>query len=95
MEVGSVNRRFSDKEDLANALSHFAGAILSVAALILMVVYSSLRGNVWHIVSSIVFGLSMVILYTSSSIAHWLKEGNLKDAFFTRDQIALNGDLHS
>jgi hemolysin III len=89
MEVGSVNRRFSDKEDLANALSHFAGAILSVAALILMVVYSSLRGNVWHIVSSIVFGLSMVILYTSSSIAHWLKEGNLKDAFFTLDQIAI------
>jgi hemolysin III len=89
MEAGSLKRRFSDKEDFANALSHFAGAILSVAALILMVVYSSVRGNVWHIVSSTVFGLSMIILYTSSTVAHWLKEGKLKDAFFTLDQIAI------
>lgn len=81
--------RFSDKEDLANAISHFAGAILSVAALVLMVVYSSLRGNAWHIVSSAVFGFSMIFLYTSSSVAHWLPSGKTKDAFFTLDQIAI------
>jgi hemolysin III len=81
--------RFTDKEDLANALSHSAGAILSVAALVLMVVCSSLRGNVWHIVSSAVFGFSMVFLYTSSAIAHWLPAGKQKDAFFTLDQVAI------
>ena len=89
MEVTTSKGRFSEKEDIANALSHFAGAILSVAALALMVVYSSLRGNVWHIVSSAVFGLSMIFLYTSSSVAHWLKEGKRKDTFFTLDQIAI------
>jgi len=81
--------RFSDEEDLANALSHSAGAILSVAALVLMVVCSSLRGNVWHIVSSAVFGFSMVFLYTSSAIAHWLPAGKQKDTFFTLDQVAI------
>ena len=89
MEVTTSKGRFSEKEDIANALSHFAGAILSVAALVLMVVFSSLRGNVWHIVSSAVFGLSMIFLYTSSSVAHWLKEGKRKDTFFTLDQIAI------
>ena len=89
MEVTTSKGRFSEKEDIANALSHFAGAILSVAALALMVIYSSLRGNVWHIVSSAVFGLSMIFLYTSSSVAHWLKEGKRKDTFFTLDQIAI------
>ncbi len=89
MESVTEKRRFSESEDIANALSHFAGAVLSVGALILMVVWSSLRGNGWYILSSAVFGLSMVILYTSSATAHWLKEGNLKNIFFTLDQIAI------
>lgn len=89
MEITALNERFSNKEDLANALSHFAGAILSVAALVLMVVYSALQGNVWHLISSTVFGFSMVFLYTSSSIAHWLPAGKRKDVFFTLDQIAI------
>jgi hemolysin III len=89
MEVGKLEPRFTDKEDLANALSHSAGAILSLAALVLMVIYTSVRGNVWYIFSSAVFGISMVSLYSSSAIAHWLKEGKLKDAFFTLDQITI------
>jgi hemolysin III len=89
MEVITLKRRFSDKEDLANALSHFLGAVLSVAALVLMVVFSSLRGNAWHIASSAVFGFSMIFLYTSSAVAHWLPEGKHKDAFFTLDQLAI------
>jgi hemolysin III len=89
VEITEKKERFSDKEDMANALSHFAGAILSVAALILMVVYSSQRGNVWHIISSAVFGFSMIFLYASSSIAHWLPAGKRKDVFFTLDQIAI------
>jgi hemolysin III len=89
MTESTMPARFSDKEDLANAISHTAGAILSVAGLVLMVAYSYLRGNAWHIVSSVVFGLSMVFLYTSSAIAHWLPAGKRKDTFFTLDQIAI------
>jgi hemolysin III len=89
MTESTPKARFSDKEDLANAISHSAGAILSVAGMVLMVVYSSLRGNAWHIVSSAVFGFSMIFLYTSSAIAHWLPAGRKKDAFFTLDQIAI------
>jgi hemolysin III len=89
MVTESALGRFSDKEDLANAISHTVGAFLSLAALVLMVVYSSLRGNVWHIISSLVFGLSMIFLYSSSAIAHWLPAGKRKDTFFTLDQIAI------
>ncbi|MDO9580853.1 MAG: hemolysin III family protein, partial [Bacteroidales bacterium] len=81
--------RFSEGEELANAISHLIGAFLAVAALVLMVVYSTLRGNGWHIVSSAVFGTSMIVLYFSSSMAHWLPSGKRKDAFFTLDQIAI------
>jgi hemolysin III len=81
--------RFSDKEDQANAISHFAGALLSVAALVVMTVYSVIRGNAIHIISSAVFGFSMIFLYSSSAIAHWLPAGKKKDAFFTLDQVAI------
>jgi len=84
----TVNR-FSKGEELANALSHLVGALLSVAALVLMVVFSAIRGNAWHIVSGAIFGSSMVVLYLSSTITHWLPLGKLKDSFFTIDQISI------
>jgi hemolysin III len=89
MEMSVSDKRFSNREDLANALSHLTGALLSVAALVLMVVLSFQRGSFLHMVCSVVFGFSMIFLYTSSSVAHWLPEGKLKDSFFTLDQIAI------
>jgi hemolysin III len=82
-------RRFSAREDLANALSHLGGTLLSIAGLTLMVVFSAIRGNAWHIVSTSVFGTSLVILYLSSTIAHWLPEGSAKDRFFVVDQVSI------
>jgi len=88
--TATVNaKRFSEGEELANAISHLIGAFLSVAALVIMVVFSAIRGNAWHIVSSAIFGASMIVLYMSSSLAHWLPSGKKKDAFFTMDQIAI------
>jgi hemolysin III len=82
-------RRFTAREDLANALSHLGGTLLSIAGLTLMVVFSSIRGNAWYIVSTSVFGASLVILYLSSTIAHWLPEGSAKDRFFVIDQVSI------
>jgi hemolysin III len=82
-------KRFNDKEDLANAISHLCGTLLSVAGLVLMVVFSAVRGNAWYIVSSSVFGTTLVLLYLSSTIAHWLPEGKTKDRFFVFDQASI------
>jgi hemolysin III len=82
-------KRFTVNEDLANALSHLGGTFLSVAGLVLMVVFSALRGSAWHIVSSSVFGAALIMLYLSSTIAHWLPEGRHKDRFFVIDQAAI------
>lgn len=87
-EISTV-KRFNDREDLANAISHLFGTLLSVAALVLMVVFSALRGNAWHIVSSSVFGTTLILLYLSSTIAHWLPAGSFKERFFVFDQAAI------
>jgi hemolysin III len=81
--------RFSDSEEMANALSHLAGTLLSLAALVLMVVFSAIRGDALYIISSSVFGIALLLLYLSSTIAHWLPSGNFKDRFFILDQAAI------
>lgn len=83
------NSRYSKNEELANMLSHLAGTALSIVALILLIIKSSATGNGWHVVSSAVFGSTMIILYFSSSMTHGLKAGPAKEFFFTLDQIAI------
>jgi hemolysin III len=83
------NIKFTHREELANAISHFSGALLSVAALILMVHYSVLNGNGWHVVSTSIFGATMIVLYLSSTMTHILPMGKAKDLFFNLDRIAI------
>ncbi|HER08666.1 MAG TPA: hemolysin III family protein [Bacteroides sp.] len=83
------NRKFSKGEELANAISHFAGALLAVAGLVLMVYYSSTRGNPVHVVTTSIFGISMIALYLSSTLTHFLPVGKTKDFFFNFDMIAI------
>lgn len=83
------NVKFSRNEELANAISHFSGALLAVVALVLMVHQSLVHGNAWHIVSTSVFGVSMIILYFSSTMTHILPMGRTKDFFFNFDRIAI------
>ncbi|MBN1387821.1 MAG: hemolysin III family protein [Bacteroidales bacterium] len=81
--------RFTKQEETANWLSHFTGAILASAGLTLMIVASALKGNAWHVVSTTIFGSTMVMLYFSSAVAHGLPAGKLKQIFFVIDQAAI------
>lgn len=81
--------KFTRGEETANAISHLVGALLGVAALVLMVVFSARVGTAWHIVSTAIFGATLVILYLSSMLTHWLPAGRTKEFFFTVDQIAI------
>ncbi|MES2486718.1 MAG: hemolysin III family protein [Bacteroidota bacterium] len=57
-------------EEFWNTLTHGTGAILSVVALVLLVAYSAIYGTAMHVAVSIVFGTSLVLLYTASTIYH-------------------------
>jgi hemolysin III len=83
------NIKFSRGEELANAISHFLGALLAVVGLVLMVHFSIVNGNGWHVVSTSIFGSSMIVLYISSTMTHILPMGRAKDRFFNFDRIAI------
>jgi hemolysin III len=80
---------FSKKEEIANAAIHGIGAVLSVVALILLVVFSSLEGTALHMVSFIIYGVTMLLLYLSSTLVHSFPEGKIKDLFEIFDHSAI------
>ncbi|WP_059103993.1 PAQR family membrane homeostasis protein TrhA [Shouchella shacheensis] len=80
---------FTKTEELANAITHGIGALLSIAALTLLIVYSSLYGSAWHVVSFTIYGVTMLFLYFSSTMVHSLPPGKAKDFFEILDHSAI------
>ena len=59
-------------EEIFNMVTHIVGGALGIAALVLCVVFSALRGNAYGVVGGALFGATMVLLYAMSSIYHGL-----------------------
>jgi len=89
MSAETERSKFSTAEELANAISHFLGFLLSIVALVLMVHKSIRFGDNVHIITSAVFGTSMIALYLSSSLTHILRQGRAKNFFFSMDKITV------
>jgi hemolysin III len=84
------NTRFTKGEELANSISHGVGAIFAIVALVLMAVSSARYGTAWHIVSYVIYGSFLVLLFLSSTLNHSLRFGTKgKDFFHNFDQIAI------
>lgn len=56
-----------------SGLTHLAGAVLSAVGLVILVLQAARRGTVWHVTSFAIFGASLVLLYTASSLYHLLR----------------------
>ncbi len=80
---------FTRKEEVVNAFTHGLGALLSIAGLVILIIFSSIHGTVWHVVSVTVYGVTMLIMYLSSTIVHALKDGRAKDIFLFIDHSSI------
>jgi hemolysin III len=80
---------FTKGEEIANSITHGIGGLLSIAALVLLIVFSSLYGNAWHVVSFTIFGVTMVLLYTASTLVHSFPKGKVKDFFEILDHSSI------
>ena len=59
-------------EEIFNMVSHIVGGALGVAVLVLCVIKSALKGDAFGVVAGAIYGGSMVLLYTVSSVYHGL-----------------------
>ena len=55
-----------------SGLTHLLGAALSAVGLVLLIYYAVSVGTIWHIVSFAIFGGSLILLYTASTLYHLL-----------------------
>ncbi len=78
--------QYSHAEEIANAISHGIGAFMSVAALTMMIMIAD---DGWKLGSAIVYGLSLVILFTSSTLYHSFQSPKVKRVFKTLDHCAI------
>lgn len=82
-------RTLSLSEEIFNSITHGIGTLLSIAALVLLVIYASTKGTAWHIVSFSIFGATMVLLYLSSTLYHSFTKEKIKNLFVRFDHAAI------
>lgn len=64
---------YTKGEEIMNMVTHIVGGAMGVVAVTLCVIMAALHSNVYGVVSGAIFGATMIILYTMSSIYHGLK----------------------
>jgi hemolysin III len=89
MSNTKTKRTYSTKEEIANAITHGIGALLAIAALVILVVFAAIKGNVWHVVSFSVYGSTLVLLYFASTLYHSLTNLRAKGVFHKFDHISI------
>ncbi len=89
MKGSFAHTEFSRGEEIAHAITHGIGALLSIAALVILVVLAATRGDARLVVGMSVFGSSMVLLYTASTLYHALTPPRAKKFFELMDHGAI------
>lgn len=80
---------YTKGEECFNMVSHIVGGAIGVAALVLCIVRAAIHRNGWGIAGGIIYGVSMIVLYTMSSVYHGLKDGRGKRVLQVLDHCTI------
>lgn len=78
-------KKYTLGEEIFNSVTHGVGAGLSIAGTVVLIVFSAIYGNAWAVVSSSIYGASLIILYTMSTLYHSLTNEKAKKFFQIMD----------
>jgi len=76
-------------EEIANSVIHGVGIALSLAALIILTVFATLTRDPWKITASIIYGLTLVLEYTASTLYHSIPQPTAKHVFKVLDHAGI------
>ena len=76
-------------EEIVNAISHGLAALLSVAGLTLLVAFAWLQGDMVKVTSFSIYGTSLVLLFSASTLYHALLHEKAKKVFKLLDHCAI------
>ena len=76
-----LSPRQSLGEEIANSITHGTGVGLSIAALVILVVFAAKRSDVWKVVSFSIYGATLISMYLCSTLYHAFRNPKLKRFF--------------
>ena len=80
---------YTKGEEIFNMVSHIVGGAIGIAALVLCIIVSAIHRNGYGLAGSIVYGISMIVLYTMSSVYHGLRAGTAKRVMQVLDHCTI------
>jgi hemolysin III len=89
VHMKSGSNTYSVSEEIANSITHGVGIVLAIAALGILNAFAGIYGNAWHIVSVSVFGTTMILLYTASTLYHGIQQPRAKSILQVLDHSAI------
>jgi hemolysin III len=89
IDIKKLGKQYSVAEEVANALTHGFGALLSVIGLVVLVTLASLYGDTWQIVAVSIYGTTLILLYLTSTLYHSLRGPSFKAWFKRLDHSAI------
>ena len=80
---------YSRGEEIMNMVTHIVGGAIGIVALTLCVIFAALHDNVYGVVSSAIYGSTMITMFTISSVYHGLKPGMSKKVMQVIDHCTI------
>lgn len=84
-----MQRAYTIKEEIISSAVHGVGIVFGIAALTILTALAARYGNAWSIVSSAIFGVSMILLYLASTLYHAITNETAKRSLKKFDHIAI------
>ncbi len=81
LEMEKAEKRYTVAEEIINSVSHGVGAMLGVAALVLCIVVALLYGDGYSLAGGIIFGISLIVMYSMSALYHAFTNEKVKKIF--------------
>ncbi|MBB3225967.1 hemolysin III [Luteibacter sp. Sphag1AF] len=88
-EAPTAQPRYPIAEEVASSVIHGIGLVASIAGLAVLVAFSAMYGNARTVVASSVFGTTLILLYTASTLYHSIPGDMAKRVLRTLDHIAI------
>lgn len=85
----SSKKLYTLGEEISNSITHGIGSLLSMAALVIMVVVAAIHHNTVGVVTSAIFGASLIILYTMSTLYHAISNEKAKKVLKVFDHCTI------
>lgn len=88
-EAYPTTKQYTLGEELVNSISHGAGVLLGIVGTIALLIRATLLYDTWAIVSASVYGFSLIVLYTMSTLYHAITNDTAKRIFRTLDHSSI------